>query len=118
MQCFTKVKITDHTNKELEKLHDERRILRQNNDNNSKKKLEKLEEELSSKYSDIMANKILNEVKGLDNDEEGGFNSGKLWRLRKKLCPRANEPPTAMQSSEGNLLTSNDDIKEEAIKHY
>ena len=117
-ECFTKVKITDHTNKDLEKLYDERRLLRQNKDNNSKKKLEKLEEELSSKYSDIMANKILNEVKGMDNDEEGGFNSGKLWRLKKKPCPRANDPPTAMQSSEGKLLTSKNDIKEEAIKHY
>ena len=28
-ECFSKVKITDHTNKELEKLYDERRILRQ-----------------------------------------------------------------------------------------
>ena len=65
-----------------------------------------------------MANKILNEVKGMDNDEEGGFNSRKLWRLKKKLCPRANDPPTAMQSSEGKLLTSKNDIKEEAIKHY
>ena len=65
-----------------------------------------------------MASKILNEVKGLENDEEGGFNSGKLWRLKKKLCPRANEPPAAMLNSEGKLLTTDSDIKEEAIKHY
>ena len=117
-ECFSKVKITNHTNKELEKLYDERRILRQNKDDASKNKLEKLEEELSSKYSDIMADKILNEVKGLDNDEDGGFNTGKLWRLKKKLCPRANEPPAAMQSDKGKLLTSDKDILDEAIKHY
>ena len=29
-ECFTKVKITDHTNRELEKPYNERRILRQN----------------------------------------------------------------------------------------
>ena len=87
-------------------------------DNTSKTKLEKLEEEPSSKYSDIMADKILNEVKGLDNNEEGGFNTGKLWGLKKMLCPRENEPPAAMQRAEGKLLTSDKDIKDEAIKHY
>ena len=56
-ECFTKVKITEHTNNELEKLYDERRILRQNKDEISKQRLEKLELELSTKYSHVMASK-------------------------------------------------------------
>ena len=117
-ECFRKVKIVDRTNKELELLYHKRRVLRQNKDEFSQNKLEEVENELSSKYSDVMANKVLKEVKGLENDEEGGFNSGKLWKLKKKLSPRVNDPPCAMRSSEGKLLTSDEDITKEAMEHY
>ena len=53
----------------------------------------------------------------MDN-EEGGYNPGHLWKLRQKLSPRPSEPPTAMKNKEGKLLTSEDDIKDEAVKHY
>ena len=57
-------------------------------------------------------------MKGIDSDEEGGFNTGKLWRLKKILCPRAKQPPEALQSDEGKLLISDKEITDEAIKHY
>ena len=64
----------DHTNKELELLYYKRRILRQKKDEASQKKLKEVENEISSNYSEVMASKILKEVQGLENDEEG-FNS-------------------------------------------
>ena len=64
-----------------------------------------------------MANKILKEVQGLEDAEDGGFNTGKLWKLKRKLSPKANEPPTAMESKEGKLLTGDDDILKEAVRH-
>ena len=59
-------------------------------------------------------NKIMKEVQGLEEAEDGGFNSGKLWKLKKKLSPKSNEPPTAMEDSEGKLLTNDQDILEKA----
>ena len=64
-----------------------------------------------------MYDKISNEVKSM-SAEEGGYNAGKLWKLKKKLSPRFIDPPTAMKDSNGKLLTDNKDIKAEAMKHY
>ena len=79
-----------------------RRILRNKTDENSKLELEEVDQELSEKYSNVMSRKILNEVKGMEDTTDGGFNTGKLWRLKKKLLPKPAEPPTVMQSSGGN----------------
>ena len=61
---------------------------------------------------------IMTEVKGLDDCEDGGFNSGKLWKLKQKLSPRNHDPPTAMRNENGELLTAAEDILEEAANHY
>ena len=66
----------------------------------------------------VMSNKIFGEVKGLEDAEDGGFNAGRLWKLKKKLYPKVSEPPTAMVNSEGNIITSERDITDEAINHY
>ena len=65
-----------------------------------------------------MFQKIMTKVKGMEDSEDGGFNWGRLWKLKKKLSPKVSDPPTAMTNSVGKLLTSDDDIKAEAIKHY
>ena len=61
---------------------------------------------------------IMSEVKGVENSEDGGFNTSTLWKLNKKLSPRSNNPPTAMYNSDGKLLTAKEDILNEAVKHY
>ena len=38
--------------------------------------------------------------------------------MKKRLYPKANEPPTAMVNSEGKLLTSEYKITKEAAIHY
>ena len=58
------------------------------------------------------------EVKGADNCEDGGFNAGKLWKLRKKLLPRNQDPPSAMYNDSGKLLTTNEDIVKETEIYY
>ena len=65
-----------------------------------------------------MCNTIMGELRDMGSCEDGGYNSGKLWQLKKKLSPRFTQPPTAMMNSEGHLLTNNDDITKEAVKHY
>ena len=52
-----------------------------------------------------MSKKIFNEVKGLEDAEEGGFNAGKLWKMKKKVNAKVYEPPTVMESLDGKLLT-------------
>ena len=53
----------------LENLYNKRRILSNKKDNHSKLELEKVDKELSDKYSDVMSRKIFNEVRGLENAE-------------------------------------------------
>ena len=117
-KCFKKVKITNKVDTEMEKLYNERRLLKSKTDPHSKKELDKIEEKLATKYSDKMCKIILGEVKDSNDSEEGGFNTGSLWKIKKKLSPRPVEPPTAMKSKDGKLLTDKDDILNEAVKHY
>ena len=117
-KCFKKVKIKDTDDKKLEEMYNKRRVLRNKTDEISKTMLEDLNIKLASEYSDKMTKTILNEIKGITKSDEGGLNTGKMWKLKKKLMPRIQEPPTAMMSSEGKLLTEKEDIKSEAVKHY
>ena len=50
--------------------------------------------------------------------EEGGFNAGRLWKLKKKLSPKVSDPPTAMMNTLGKLITSEEENRAEATKHY
>ena len=43
--------------------------------------------------------------------EIGGINSGKLWQLKKRLCPKVTDPPSAMVTADGHIVMSNDDIR-------
>ena len=117
-KCFKKVKIIDKPDDELEELFNKRRVLRNQSDYESQTKLEELNDELATKYSDKMSKTILEEIKGISKSDEGGINSGKLWKLKKKLMPRSQDPPTAMVNTEGKLLTDKDDIMKEAVNHY
>ena len=50
-KCFKKVKIIDKPNKDLEQLYNKRRLLRNKQDVDSQNELEKVDQELCSKYS-------------------------------------------------------------------
>ena len=86
-------------------------------DNESKMKLEEIEMKLNEKYADSNYNKIKEETSKIKVDE-GGINSGSLWKLKKKISPRCRDPPTAMLHSFGNLLTSPEAINKVALETY
>ena len=41
-----------------------------------------------------------------------------MWKLRKKMCPKNRDPPTAMIDKKGNLLTSDKAIQDRAVEAY
>ena len=53
---------------------------------------------------------IQTETGNIDSAEDNGFHTGKLWGLKKKLCPKAKDPPTAMVDNDGNLKTTAEGI--------
>ena len=116
-QRFKKVKIYTKKDHQLEDLYNKRRYLRTKEDQNSKEELEQLEEKLAQKYSESMYKKIKHELKAM-NGEEGGYNPGHLWKLKKKLSPQQRDTPTTMKDESGKLLTTTDEIVKEAQKHY
>ena len=59
----------------------------------------------------------MEEISGIKSDD-GGFHSGDLWRLKKKLNPRCRDPPTAMVDANGNLATTHKKIEEIAVDAY
>ena len=98
-------------------MYNKRRVLRNKTDIESIEELELREDEMAKKYFNSMANKIREELKGV-NWENGGFNPGKFWKLDKKVSPRICDAPTAMKDAEGNLLTTEEEIKAETVRHY
>ena len=49
---------------------------------------------------------------------EGGNISSEIWKLKKQLCPRNRDPPTAMMNEEGKLETNIEVIKDMAVEAY
>ena len=117
MECFKKVRITEKGNKEIESLFHKRRMLKNKTDVKSKDELKNVEEELANKCAKDNIAKITEEISGIECDN-GGTNSGKLWQLRKKLCPKSRDPPTAMLDDLGNLVTSPTTIEKLALETY
>ena len=91
--------------------------LKRKTDEESKRKLGKLEKDMADEMSENMFNIINEEVKIIHTDE-GGFNSGHLWKLKNKLRPKKGSTPTAMINKEGNLVTTSNDIKNATLEHF
>ena len=116
-ESFDKVKNRDQPNKDLDRLYNKRRILRTQKGEEANLELKSVEKELADKYGEQMYKHIKEEIECIDS-EDGGFNSGKLWKLKKKLTPSNYDPPTAMKDTDGNLLTAENDILKEATNQY
>ena len=117
-KCFKKKKKKcEVKNKDISKLFDRRRILRSKTDDDSKIELGKVEAKLAEKCDKENYIKIKNELVGIESDE-GGYNAGKFWKLKKKLCPKNRDPPTAMLDKQGNLVTGAKGIEKLTVEHY
>ena len=86
-------------------MFEKQKSLKMKTDKNSKKQLENVESELADKMADDLYKIVKEEVELVKNDE-GGFNSGHLWRLKNKLRAKTNSSPTALEDKDGNLVTN------------
>ena len=66
--------------------------MRSKNDEKSRNDLKEVEEKLAEKCAETNYKKIKEEIANIDC-EEGGINSGHLWKLKKKLSPKCRDPP-------------------------
>ena len=116
-RCFKKVRVGGKKPSEYEKLYGKWVEVRHLEDDQSKEKSKHLETELADKYAENIFEKIQDEISGMCS-EEGAINSGKLWKLKKKLHKNYRDPPTAMKDSQGNLITEKAEILVETTKYY
>ena len=114
---FKKVRITN--NKKANKavmLHAKMTKLKTKTDHKSKDELDQVVNELA-REAEANYKKVkdeLDKVKG----NKGGMNPKQIWTLKKKLCPRSKDPPTAMLDSRGNLLTTDKAIQNRATEVF
>ena len=118
-QCFKKIKITPTTKRENElgNLLDKQKVLKSKKDEQSKIELEQIEEQLAEKLSEEFFGIVKDEV-AMINSEEGGFNSGHLWKLKKKLSGKISNVTSAVMDKNGNLTTTREEIEKATIEHY
>ena len=116
-QSFKNIRVKHRENKELARLFNKRRSLRTKSNEHSKRELIKVKSDLADKCAKENYSKIKEELKDIESDE-GGMNAGKLWNLKKKLCPRGRDPPAAMLDPNGNLVTSTVGIANLATEHF
>ena len=82
----------------------------------SKKELKEVEDAIAQ-ANEEKAKIVKDEINGSKNNDDT-MNANKMWKLKKRLCPSAMAPPSAMLDKEGNLLTTDEAIKERALEVY
>jgi hypothetical protein len=113
-KCFRKIRLKKKKPIEVyENLYNRWKEIKCKTDPESVKETEYLEAELADDYF----KKIKEAAEHVESDD-GGSSSNKLWELKKQLCPRSRDPPTAMLDPEGNLVKAEESIKELAVKAY
>ena len=111
-KCFQKIKLKKvKPITEYEKLYNVWKEVKSKTDPQSKQTNAEIETELADSYF-----RKIEEAASKVECDEGGITNKSLWELKKKICPNTRDPPTAMLDSEGNLVTSEERIKELAVK--
>ena len=112
---FKKVRITNNKKSKLERLYEKLSELKEGEREEAKTEVAKVVEEIAEqeqeKYKRIVA-KLAN------TKHQDKLNLQSFWKLRKEICPKANNPPSVMLDRHGNILTSNKAIKERAVEAY
>ena len=94
-QCFKKirskkpVKVDD----EILELMEERRILKVSKKDSDAQKLRNIEDILAEKVGESNFRKIQEDMKEISHEE--GKNKGKIWKMKRKLCPKIRDPVIA-----------------------
>ena len=109
-QSFRKIQIKQNKNTKIDELFRKRKTLKMKTDKQSQIELNKVEQTLADEMSEDLYKIVKEEVEKIESDE-GGFNSGHLWRLKHKLRKKINNVPTAMLNEDGKLVTQSDELK-------
>ena len=83
-KSFKRVKIRTKKVSEYEKLYSKWKSVKNKDDESSKRRSKEIENELAEKYSEKIFQDIKDEIENIKHDE-GGLNSGNLWKLKNKL---------------------------------
>ena len=113
---FTKRRMNNKKDEQNKELYDKMRTLKDKSDDESKKELQKVEDAIAE-ANEEKAKIVRDEINGSKYNDET-MNANKIWKLKKRLCPNAMAPPSAMLDKEGNILTTYDGIKERALEVY
>ena len=113
---FKKRRINSKKEDQNKELFDKMRSLKGKTDDKSKKELKEVEDAIAE-ANEEKAKVVRDEVNGSKHNDEA-MNANKMWKLKKKLCPNAMAPPSAMLDKEGNLLTTDEAITERALEVY
>ena len=77
------------------------------------KKINAEKEVVINKLTDLIAiekaAKIRDYIKSVEN-AEGSFSQIKLWKLKQRVCSKSADPPMAKKDSNGNLITTPDNL--------
>ena len=110
---FKKVRVNRLKKDPVEKLHEKLSTIKDKGGSESEvdgviKEIATLNEEKYRKISDELAK--TKDGRKLDPQ--------KFWKIRKQLCPKSHDPPSAMIDERGNILTSQKSIEARALDVY
>ena len=113
---FKKRRVSKKKVSESDVLYDRMRFLKGKEDDKSKNDLEAVVKAIAEN-AETNFNKLKQQLDKI-KPEDGGVNAHEMWKLRKKMCPKNSDPPTAMTDKNGNLLTSDKSIQGRALEAY
>ena len=113
---FRKNRVNQKQEEEETELLNRRRDLKNKEDEESIKEMEEIDEKLAN-CAEEKFKKLQEEIS--DAEKSGTkMNAQKIWKMKKKICPRARDPAAAILDGKGNLLTNDNAIQERAIEVY
>ena len=80
-------------------------------------KLKEVEENLTANFAVKASEMIKDHVKEVET-LDGNFSQVGFWKIKKKLCPRAQEPPMAKRNENGILISSPNLLKNLYLQTY
>ena len=72
--------------------------------------------DIEDKLADMNLEKIKAEMKEIEND--GKVQTNKIWKMKKKFCPKVKDQAIAKKDSRGNFITTESGIKQLYEKTY
>jgi hypothetical protein len=113
---FKKRRVNLKKHDEMDSLYNRMRVLKAKEDDDGKKELKAVVKAIAD-IAETNFNKLKHHLDQMKPDD-GPIKPNEMWRLRKKMCPKNRDPPTAMEDKNGNLLTADKAIQDRALEAY